>query len=141
MKEESKSYQDKKIAIRNELRDKYKFYANIVRGNRLDTPHIHKQYCQSNSHRQCGTRWGHADIVREIIARLWWWFTGNKPYDVNIARKPKLQSITEQIFNQRKENELEDEEYFWLMNIKDKCKVFLNAEKDRVYLHNLHILF
>lgn len=124
MKEESKLHQDEKIAIMNAIRDKYKFYAEIVRQNRLDTPHIHKQYCQSDNHRQCGAKWGHADIVREIIARLWWWFTGDEPYDVSIAHKPKLQSITEQITKQRAENELEDEEYFWLMQVKDRLAKF-----------------
>lgn len=125
MREESKSYRDKKIAIRNELRDKYKFYAEIVRRNRLDTPNIHKQYCQSDNHKQCGAIWGHADIVREIIARLWWWFTGEQPYDVRVSCKPKLQSIMHQVFKQRGENELKDDEYCWLMRIKDRCKQLL----------------
>ena len=123
--EESTLYLDKKNAAMNELVGKYKFYAEIVKRNRLDVGH--NKYCSKTDHTLCGTNWGHADIVKEITARLLWWFTGNKPNDVNIARKPTLQSITEQITKQRVENELGDDEYAWLMQMKDKCKRLINA--------------
>ena len=121
-------YKNEKTAITNEIRDKYKFYAEIVRQNRLDTPHIHKQYCQSENHRQCGAKWGHADIVREIIAKLWWWFTGEQPHSVNVSHKPRFQYIREQIFKQRKEGELEDAEYSWLIDITNKCKQLVDSK-------------
>lgn len=123
MKEEL--YKDERTAIMSELRDKYKLYADTVRKNRLDTHHVHKQYCQSENHRQCGAKWGHADIMKETIGRIWWWFTGEQLHSIRIAHKPKLQHIAEQIFKQRGENELEDTEYYWLMKIKDRCKKML----------------
>ena len=106
-----------------EMKEKYMFYSNLVKRNRLDMEH-HK-YCNQSDHTLCGAKWGHADIMREIIARLWWWFTGEQPHSVRVSHKPKLQYITEQVFKQRGEKELEDAEYYWLMKIKDRCKQLL----------------
>ena len=125
------SYQKNKVL--QELREKHMFYSDLIKRNRLDVGHIN--YCNKSSHKLCGARWGHADIVREIISRICWWFTGEKPFDVNVSTKPKLQSILEQIKKQRKqdswqENEIEDAEYDWLMNIVDRCTDLLEATQN-----------
>lgn len=116
--------------VLHELREEYMYYSDIIRRNRLDLEH-HK-YCSRSNHTSCGAKWGHADIMREIIGRIWWWFTDDKPAFVRINSKPKLQSIMEQVFKQRGERELEDAEYCWLMEIKDRCKKMLaNCTKQK----------
>ena len=117
---------DERSKILQELKEKHMFYSNLIKCNRLDMEH-HK-YCKQSDHTSCGAKWGHADIVREIIARLWWWFTGDKPAFVGINSKPKLQYIMEQILKQRGGNELEGAEYCWLIKIKDRCKEILAEE-------------
>jgi len=114
---------DEKNEILKALREKYMFYSDIVKRNRLDIEHY--KYCNQTSHRQCGANWGHADIMREIVCRIWWWFTGEKPVFVKIKNKPKLQSIMEYVIGQRKEGELDNTEYSWIIGIKGSCKQFL----------------
>ena len=114
---------DEKDAILKSLKEKYLFYSDIIKRNRLDIEH-HK-YCNQTSHRQCGANWGHADIMREIICRLWWWVTGDKPIFVRINSKPKPQSIMEYVIWHRREGELSNTEYSWIIEIKDKCKQLL----------------
>ena len=128
-----KSYQEKKSNVLKELKEKHLFYSELIKRNRLDTGH--DKYCKQQSHRLCGAIWGHADILREIISRILWWFTGEKPFDVNVSTKPKLQSILEQIKKQRKqeywqENEIEDAEYDWLIHIINKCKDLLEGTQN-----------
>lgn len=113
-----------------ELREEYMYYSDIIKINRLDLEH-HK-YCKRTDHRECGAKWGHSSIMREIICRIWWWFTGNKPVFINIATKPKLPSIIDQIEKNRKkeywqENEIEDSEYMWLMQVISKCQELIPA--------------
>ena len=119
--------------VLQELKEKHMLYSDLIKRNRLDLGH--SKYCSKENHKPCGAIWGHADILREIISRILWWFTGNKPIDVNIATKPKLQSILEQIKRQRKqeywqENEIEDSEYHWLMNIINQCKDLVDANQN-----------
>ena len=133
MNEKLTLHQDQKNKALQELKEKHLFYSDLIKRNRLDTGHAN--YCTKDSHRLCGAIWGHADIMREIISRIWWWFTGNKPIDVNISTKPKLQSILEQIKKQRKqeswqENEIEDAEYYWLIHIINKCKDLLEGTQN-----------
>ena len=109
------------------------FYLNLIKRNRLDVGH--DKYCNQQSHRLCGAIWGHADIMREIISRICWWFTGQEPFDVSVSRKPKPASIIEMIGNQRKreewqKDEIEDVEYDWLMNIINRCTDLLEANQD-----------
>ena len=98
-------------------------YSDLIKRNRLDTEH--NKYCNQSDHSRCGALWGHADIMKEIICRMWWWFTNNKPVFIRINSKPKLQSIMEYVIKQRKEGELKDAEYYWLIKIKDRCKQLL----------------
>lgn len=134
MKETLQSSQvEKRDEVLQELKEKHVFYSDLIKRNRLDTPHIHKQYCQSDSHRQCGANWGHASILQEIIARIWWWFTGEKPIFINVSTKPKLKALIEAIDRQRakeywQENEIEDDEYLWLMMVLDSCKSLLGEK-------------
>jgi hypothetical protein len=125
MNETLKSCQNKRSKILQELKEKHVFYSDLIKRNRFDIGHAN--YCNKDSHRRCGAIWGHADILKEIISRIWWWFTNNQPIDVNVSTKPKLQSILEQIKKQRKqayweENEIEDAEYYWLIHIINRCK-------------------
>lgn len=114
---------NEKDEILKALKEKYMFYSDIVKRNRLDMGH-HK-YCQQSDHRKCGANWGHASIMLEIICRMWWWFTGERPVFVRIKNKPKLQSIMEYVIWQRKESELDNTEYSWIIGIKEKCKKLL----------------
>lgn len=120
---------DERIKILQELKGKYIFYSDLIKRNRLDMEH--SKYCNKTSHRQCGAKWGHSDIMKEIICRMWWWFTDDKPVFVGINSKPKLQSIMGYVIKQRKECELEDAEYYWLIKIKDKCKEMLYENKEK----------
>ncbi len=118
-----------KSLILQELREKHKFYSDLIKRNRLDIGH--STYCNKDNHKLCVRLWGHTEILREIISRICWWFTGQKPIDVNVSTKPKLQSILEQIKKHRKqeswqENEIEDAEYYWLINIINRCKDLLD---------------
>ncbi|MBI2995089.1 MAG: hypothetical protein HYY52_00045 [Candidatus Melainabacteria bacterium] len=105
-----------------EMKEKYHYYSELIRKYRLDTPSVHKEYCNSDDHRRCGAIWGHSSILLDFISKLWWWFTSEKPYAYTAKVKPKLQSITQQILWQRKEDELNDEEYSWLIKIKKDCE-------------------
>ena len=124
-----------KSQIISEMRGKYQHYSELIRKYRLDTPHVHREYCKSDSHRKCGAIWGHSCIVIDFICKLYWWFTGIKPLNPaekrhregSEPRRPQLQNIAYQILQQRKEGELEDAEYFWLMKIKDRCKTLLQS--------------
>ena len=130
MKDKSGSSSLTRTQVISEIREKYQHYSELIRKYRLDTPHVHREYCKSDGHRNCGAIWGHSYIVIDLICKLYWWFTGIKP--LNPAekkhresvepRKPTLQDLTYKTLNQRKEGELEDDEYFWLMRIKDRCK-------------------
>ncbi len=124
--EKSELYQEEKSKVLKELKEKYMFYSDFIKRNRLDIEH-HK-YCQQSNHSLCGAKWGHADIMREIICRMWWWFTDDKPAFVRINSKPKLQSIMENVIKQRQEGELKDAEYYWLIKIKDRCKQLLELD-------------
>ena len=129
MNEKLTLYQEKKSKVLQELKEKHMLYFDLIKRNRLDVGHAN--YCNKESHKLCGAIWGHADIMREIISRIWWWFTGNKPIDVNLSTKSKLQSILEQIKKQRKqeywqENEIENAEYNWLMEVISRCKQMLD---------------
>ena len=115
---------DERNKILQELKEKYMFYSDIIKRNRLDMEH--QKYCNQTSHKQCGARWGHADIMREIVCRIWWWFTGDKPVFVRINSKPKLQSIMEYVIWQGKEGELDNAEYSWIIEMKDRCKQLLD---------------
>jgi hypothetical protein len=103
----------------------------------------HANYCNKGSHKLCGAIWGHSDIMREIISRILWWFTGNKPIDVSVSTKPKLQSILEQIKKQRKqayweENEIEDAEYSWLMDILSRVNEVTQKDTTKDVSANYH---
>lgn len=121
--------------VLKELKEKYMLYSSMIKRNRLDIEH-HK-YCTNETHEVCGAIWGHASIMQEIIARIWWWFTSEKPIFVSTSTKPKLQSIFEQINKQRKqehwqENEIEDTEYYWLVEIIERCKGLTDLAKKRL---------
>lgn len=130
MKDKSGSSGLTKSQIIFEMKEKYNYYFELIRKYRLDTPHIHKEYCNSNDHRKCGAIWGHSCIVIDLICKLYWWFTGIKPLNPAEKRyregtepkKPQLQNIMYQILQQRKESELTDDEYIWLMQTKDSYK-------------------
>lgn len=137
MKDKSGSIGLTKSQIIFEIKEKYNYYFELIRKYRLDTPHIHKEYCNGDSHRKCSAIWGHSCIVIDLICKLYWWFTGIQPLNPaakktregSEPRNPQLQDITYQILQQRKENELEYGEYSWLMNIKDKCKKLLEVNE------------
>lgn len=125
MSEKSELNPEKRHEVLQELKEKYILYSGLIKRNRLDMEH-HK-YCKQSDHSLCGAIWGHTDIMREIIARIWWWFTGEKPIFVKVSTKPRLEAILEQIKKQRRqeywqENEIEDAEYDWLLNVLNKCK-------------------
>lgn len=111
-----------KELILQEMKGKYRYYSELIRQYRLDTPSVHRKYCSSDDHRRCGAIWGHSSLLLDLICKLWWWFTGDKPYTCLVKVKPKLQVITQQILWQRKENELDSDEYSWLMEILKQCE-------------------
>ena len=125
-----------KSQIISEMKEKYQHYFELIRKYRLDTPHVHREYCNSDSHRKCGAIWGHSCIVIDLICKLYWWFTGIKPLNPaekrhregSEPRKPTLQDITYKILDQRKENELDNNEYTWLMQTKDSCKNLIDEK-------------
>jgi len=123
---------DERNKTLQEIKEKYMFYSDLIKRNRLDMEH--SKYCKQFDHTSCGAMWGHADMMREIIYRIWWWFTDDKPVFVRINSKPKLQSIMEYVIKQRQEGELKDAEYYWLIKVKDRCKRLLetnSVEKPR----------
>lgn len=132
MKEILQSSQvEKRGKVLQELKEKHVFYSDLIKRNRLDIGHAN--YCTKESHKLCGGNWGHASIMQEVIARIWWWFTGEKPIFINVSTKPKLKAIIEAIDRQRakeywQENEIEDDEYLWLMRILDSCKELLDEK-------------
>ncbi len=119
--------------ILEEIRGKYMFYQDLIKRNRIDMEH-HK-YCNQDSHRLCGSIWGHSDLMFEIIGRIWWWFTGSQPYFVKVSTKPRIESVLEMIRKNRKmydweENEITDEEHFWLINTIEQCKRFMGSSNE-----------
>lgn len=133
MTKEKLQLQDKKTnEVLQELKRKHVYYSDLIKRNRLDIGHAN--HCKKENHSACGAIWGHSDIMREIICRIWWWFTGEKPFEVRVATKPTLKSILEQIKKQRKqeywqENEIEDEEYSWLMHVINDCQNLKDVSK------------
>lgn len=120
---------DERSKISQEIKHKYMIYSDLIKRNRLDLKH--NKYCNQTDHSLCGAIWGHASIVQEIIGRIWWWFTGEQPHSVSISRKPKIQSIMDQVFKQREERELEDAEYSWLMQIISRCKQLIEKKETK----------
>lgn len=116
-----------------DIKEKYLYHSELIRVNRLDTPHIHKQYCTSNRHNKCGQTWGHSCIVLDLICKIYWCITGTKIFNLaekrhregSESRKPKLSNITYQVLSQRKEDELTEDEYKWFMNLIKQAKGFI----------------
>lgn len=117
--------------LKADLKAKHAYYSQVIKECRLDTPKIHKLFCQSEDHRECGANWGHASIMLEAINRIYWCFLVPtklpeseqfRPISCNLKNRPSLKTINYYLFSNIEE--FDEDEYKWLRDIINKLKRF-----------------